>query len=357
MSLIPTTRPAGRKRLLLGLCVFTLVFLVAIGVLANNGWLPRTDPITGKRTGWFGREVARNAPNNWNPFAAPLPDPTPQLSKEYIYAGSRLLAVEDANAGISPSPTPTPHGFEGDVAPRFIGDGAVLSNDVTIERQFVTALITPEPGTNEFQRADAAPRATLGDGVLDATDVVQVRRYVAASDPLTRAGGPTGPGNGPQSASEPEGQKAASPVAATTAVNREVRVHTATGRNGETVTVPVFMRIDVGEVAVAFTLEYDAANLSNPRLTLSGDLPPSSVLTVNTTQPGKIGILIDAEGPFSVNPRELRLVFVTFDIRPTAPAGQLPLNITGSLAPTSVSDPRGNLVSTRYTNGAVSVVR
>jgi hypothetical protein len=33
--------------------------------------------------------------------SAPLPDPTPTpplLSKEYIYAGSRLLAVEDANA-------------------------------------------------------------------------------------------------------------------------------------------------------------------------------------------------------------------------------------------------------------------
>jgi hypothetical protein len=30
------------------------------------------------------------------------PSPTPQLSKEYIYAGSRLLAVEDANANASP---------------------------------------------------------------------------------------------------------------------------------------------------------------------------------------------------------------------------------------------------------------
>ncbi len=38
-----------------------------------------------------------------NPFAsAPLPNPTPQLSKEYIYAGSRLLAVEDANANAAP---------------------------------------------------------------------------------------------------------------------------------------------------------------------------------------------------------------------------------------------------------------
>ena len=38
-----------------------------------------------------------------NPFVpAALPSPTPQLSKEYIYAGSRLLAVEDANATAAP---------------------------------------------------------------------------------------------------------------------------------------------------------------------------------------------------------------------------------------------------------------
>ena len=38
-----------------------------------------------------------------NPFVpAPTPAPTPQLSKEYLYAGSRLLAVEDANANAAP---------------------------------------------------------------------------------------------------------------------------------------------------------------------------------------------------------------------------------------------------------------
>lgn len=38
-----------------------------------------------------------------NPFiAAPSPTATPQLSKEYIYAGSRLLAVEDAGANAAP---------------------------------------------------------------------------------------------------------------------------------------------------------------------------------------------------------------------------------------------------------------
>jgi len=41
-----------------------------------------------------------------NPFmpaaVLPTPSPTPQLSKEYIYAGSRLLAVEDKNANAAP---------------------------------------------------------------------------------------------------------------------------------------------------------------------------------------------------------------------------------------------------------------
>jgi hypothetical protein len=45
----------------------------------------------------------RSALSSINPFLAPpTPTPTPQLSKEYLYAGSRLLAVEDANANAAP---------------------------------------------------------------------------------------------------------------------------------------------------------------------------------------------------------------------------------------------------------------
>ena len=80
----------------IGLVILGLFF--GIGVMANNGWLPNTDPLSGKRTGWFGRELPKNAASSGNPLAAPLASATPQLSKEYIYAGSRLLAVEDANA-------------------------------------------------------------------------------------------------------------------------------------------------------------------------------------------------------------------------------------------------------------------
>src|SRR5690348_12521448 len=81
--------------------VFTL--LVTAGIFAKQGWFPSTDKLSGKRTGWFGQTVATNAPSSWNPLPMFTPTPTPlPLSKEYIYAGSRVLAIEDANASAVP---------------------------------------------------------------------------------------------------------------------------------------------------------------------------------------------------------------------------------------------------------------
>jgi hypothetical protein len=103
MSLFaPTTAESRRKKWLYGASACALVVFIGLGVLAKNHWLPHTDGLTGKRTGWFGHELPKNASSSWNPLAAPLPSPSPTLSKEYIYAGSRLLAVEDANANAAP---------------------------------------------------------------------------------------------------------------------------------------------------------------------------------------------------------------------------------------------------------------
>jgi hypothetical protein len=77
---------------LVGLIV---VSILTFGVFAKTGWLPSTDAYTGKRI----------AASSWNPFSAPpTPTPTPTLvkSKELIYAGSRLLVVEDANGSAVP---------------------------------------------------------------------------------------------------------------------------------------------------------------------------------------------------------------------------------------------------------------
>ena len=81
--------------------VFAVALFLAVGVFAANDWFPKTDPMTGAKTGWFGRKMPKNTTaSNWNPF--PPPPPTPSLSKEYLYAGSRLLAVEDAEAITAP---------------------------------------------------------------------------------------------------------------------------------------------------------------------------------------------------------------------------------------------------------------
>jgi len=77
------------------------MFLLGLGVFAKNGWLPHTDALTGQKTGWFGRELPKSAVSVWNPFAPP-PSSTPALVREYIRAGSRLLASVDTGASEIP---------------------------------------------------------------------------------------------------------------------------------------------------------------------------------------------------------------------------------------------------------------
>lgn len=102
MSLPELFKVKNRKKLFVGISAFCLIAVIALGAMASNGWLPSTDPMTGEKTGWFGNKLPKNASSSWNPLAMPPPSPTPQLSKEYIYAGSRLLAVEDKNATAAP---------------------------------------------------------------------------------------------------------------------------------------------------------------------------------------------------------------------------------------------------------------
>ena len=342
MSLTPSVNPSFRRRLAYGFASFALFSLIAVGVMAKNGWL--TSEPGAVATGFFTGSRAGSS--------APPPSPV-QLSKEYIYAGSRLLAVEDANA-------PTPCNCEGNVASRLNGDHVFLSNDSQQEQNFVAGLAVPDPG-NEFQRADAAPETTLGDGCLKADDIQQVENYVAVLDPIRASGGPTklalpincAPPNPYEDGRPAVAGESATPVPGP---ERGVRIGPATGRRGQTVTVPVLMNLRVGETATVFTLEYDAARLSNPRVALGTNLHPTTMLTANTTQPGKIGIVVSTlAASFVTLPIELPFVLVTFDVRGTAAVGQAPIRITSSIAIQSVADRSANLVPTRFTDGNISI--
>jgi len=95
MSLSLRLSPEKRQQLFYIFIVLIFALTITSGIFAKNGWFPSTDALTGKRTGWFSKPLAKNAPSAWNPVPTSTPPP---LSKEYIYAGSRLLSVVDSNA-------------------------------------------------------------------------------------------------------------------------------------------------------------------------------------------------------------------------------------------------------------------
>ena len=77
------------------------VVLLSLGIL-GAGLKYLEDDARGRSLA-LGKGSDRKLLDSINPFLpSPTPSPTPQLSKEYIYAGSRLLAVEDANANAAP---------------------------------------------------------------------------------------------------------------------------------------------------------------------------------------------------------------------------------------------------------------
>src|SRR5215213_4942729 len=79
------------------LAVIGISLLMVSAVLGATGLGKRiADTFTGDSAG-------QTIDNNSQPLTLnPVTTGTPQLSKEYIYAGSRLLAVEDANANAAP---------------------------------------------------------------------------------------------------------------------------------------------------------------------------------------------------------------------------------------------------------------
>lgn len=250
----------------------------------------------------------------------------------------------------TPTATPVPGaGFEGDVSPRPNGNGIADSTDVIQLRRFATGLDTPGVGTNEAQRADAAPLATNGDGVINSGDVIQGRRFSTGLDPLTPAGGPTGPSIIPESVSSLIDDVYAY------FFGREMRIGSESSVEVGQVTVPVEMVPYGDEAGISFTLEYDARLLSNPRVDLGDGAPEDSVLTTNTNEPGRIGILIDSTETMTASAMPKCIVKITFDVVVGA-NGDSPIVITGSLAGKGASDAAGNTLSVRTIDGVVSIL-
>jgi len=81
--------------------LWTSAGVLALALFTFAGGLKYLGKDAERETAINGKD--RSLLSSLNPFMpAPPPAPTPELSKEYIYAGSRLLAVEDAGASAVP---------------------------------------------------------------------------------------------------------------------------------------------------------------------------------------------------------------------------------------------------------------
>lgn len=185
-------------------------------------------------------------------------------------------------------------GIEADVDPRMNGNGTVQSGDVVQMRRFVNRTDTPDPATNEFQRADSSPynpnTNTYGDGVINAEDIVQTRRFANRTDPQTPAAGPTGPqmqNTSNNTVLLADSEKAKMRVNAPTAHQRQLRVQSTNGSAGNPAIVNIRVDSLGDEAEYSFTVNYDQAVLTNPVVS-NGNTGAGAVACNTTSQPGRI---------------------------------------------------------------------
>ncbi|MEK7832373.1 MAG: putative Ig domain-containing protein, partial [Acidobacteriota bacterium] len=207
-------------------------------------------------------------------------------------------------------------GFEADVQPRPNGDvnGQVTTADWNQVGRFIAGLDSVALGS-EFQRADSAPRGTLGDGLLTARDWVQAGRYAAALDPIVGMGGPTAPtpfaaNEEPLAFSGNGSGVAASLVRSETIQNKSLPAGTEAGKDQ----VVIKLTAQGGENALSFGLIFQASLWRFVSADLT-DEASGATLIVNRSESaeGWLGFMFSYPTGKTLSAGEHRLFTVTFE--------------------------------------------
>jgi hypothetical protein len=235
--------------------------------------------------------------------------------------------------------TLSPTVFESDVSPRTNGNQSVSVTDWLQTGRFV-ARLDPIANTNEFRRADSAPRGVFGDGQLKATDWVQAGRYLAGADPLVAVGGPTVEG---------------SPTIAGPSANRRLIIVGTGIAPGQTTAALINLEAQGGENAVGFTVAFDPAVLMLSSVE-PGNATVGANFLVNTSQAGsgKVGVLLAlAPGStFTAGTREMTKVnFVA-----ATTTGTYPLLLTDQIVTRCVSDAAARELAVSFVGGNITVI-
>jgi hypothetical protein len=204
-------------------------------------------------------------------------------------------------------------GYEADVAPRPNGSntGTITISDWTQTGRFSSGLDTVNPGS-EFQRADSAPRSTMGNGAITISDWVQAGRYASGLDPVLAAGGPTtlAPttlGKDGDLTSQSSATDQPLPSTMVRLMGTELAI---SGRRS------VSIEIDTqgNENALGFSLMFDPTKLSFVSARKSEELE-SATLNVNIleTSDGRVGFALALPAGRSFGPGTHQVVVLTFD--------------------------------------------
>ena len=229
--------------------------------------------------------------------------------------------------------------YEGDAFPRPGGDTNTTLADWLLLGRYAARLDYPTNGT-EFQRADCAPRATLGDGAIKVTDWVQAGRYAAGFETLTPAGGPTNE------------QVTAGP---SPSASRMLTSSSATVMQGQATSIAITLTAQGNENALGFSLSFDPSLVNYTGAALGGGAS-GAILYVNSSQAaaGRLGFALALSTGASYSAGTKELIQVSFLAAPTGSGGFLAA--FGDLpVPREVSDVTANALPVSFVNGSVTV--
>jgi uncharacterized protein (TIGR03437 family) len=207
-------------------------------------------------------------------------------------------------------------GFEADVAPRPNGsnNGMITAADWTLTGRFAAGLETATPGS-EFQRADSAPRESLGNGQITIADWVQAGRYAAGLDPVTAMGGPASFGSAAQAFASRRAASAATaaPGHAAEALPRLVRAIIGQFERGQPDTVIIELDAQGEENALGLSLHFDPTQLRFVSASAGRDAGRAS-LQVNPNQAGigRVGLTLALPPGETLTAGRRQLLILTF---------------------------------------------
>ncbi len=201
-------------------------------------------------------------------------------------------------------------GYEADVAPRVFGNnnGSVTITDWVQVGRFVAGLDSPA-NSSEFQRADCAPRDTLGDGRLTLADWVQTGRYVAGLEAATVAGGPS------VAVAGLSGDCGLGVANCGLKASRQQTVETNEPLTVKPLPGAISIRLNAHgtENALSFSLNFDASKWRFVSARTGRQARQATlILNQNETAQGRLGVMLALPGGHSLRPGKAEVIVVQF---------------------------------------------